>query len=203
MAGEILGVLCSGRGTNLQSIIDAVASGQIKAPIGVVITDKPGVMALERAEKAHIPAVCVDRKQYATREEFDAALLAELKKYGVTLVCLAGFMRLLTAEFIRAYEGRILNIHPALLPSFKGAHAHRDAIAYGAKVSGCTIHFVVEDMDAGPIILQAAVPVEEGDDEDSLGARVLVQEHKLYPRAIELFLAGKLTIEGRCVRIAK
>ena len=203
MAGEVLGVLCSGRGTNLQSIIDAVATGQIKAPIGVVITDKPGVMALERAEKANIPAVCVDRKQFATREEFDAALLAELKKYGVTLVCLAGFMRLLTADFIRAYEGRILNIHPALLPSFKGAHAHRDAIAYGAKVSGCTIHFVVEDMDAGPIILQAAVPVEEGDDEDSLGARVLVQEHKLYPRAIELFLAGKLTIDGRCVRISK
>ena len=203
MAGEILGVLCSGRGTNLQSIIDAVAAGQIKAPIGVVITDKPGVMALERAAKANIPAVCVDRKQYATREEFDAAILAELKKYDVTLVCLAGFMRLLTADFIRAYEGRILNIHPALLPSFKGAHAHRDVIAYGAKVSGCTIHFVVEDMDAGPIILQAAVPVEEGDDEDTLAARVLVQEHKLYPRAIELFLAGKLTIDGRCVRISK
>lgn len=203
MAGEVLGVLCSSRGTNLQSIIDAVASGQIKAPIGVVITDKPGVMALERAEKAGIPAVCIDRKQYGSREEFDGALLAELKKYGVTLVCLAGFMRLLTAGFIRAYEGRILNIHPALLPSFKGAHAHRDALAYGAKVSGCTIHFVVEDMDAGPIILQAAVPVMEGDDEDSLGARVLVEEHKLYPRAIELFLAGRLTIDGRCVRISE
>lgn len=203
MAGEVLGVLCSGRGTNLQSIIDAVASGQIKAPIGVVVTDKPGVMALERGSKAGIPAVCVDRKQYGSREEFDAALLAELKKYGVTLVCLAGFMRLLTAGFIRAYEGRILNIHPALLPSFKGAHAHRDALAYGAKVSGCTIHFLVEDMDAGPIILQAAVPVLEGDDEDSLAARVLVEEHKLYPRAIELFLAGKLTIDGRCVRISE
>lgn len=203
MAGEVLGVLCSGRGTNLQSIIDAVASGQIKAPIGVVITDKPGVMALERAEKAGIPAVCIDRKQYGSREEFDGELLGELKKYGVTLVCLAGFMRLLTAGFIRAYEGRILNIHPALLPSFKGAHAHRDALAYGAKVSGCTIHFVVEDMDAGPIILQAAVPVMEGDDEDSLGARVLVEEHKLYPRAIELFLAGRLTIDGRCVRISE
>lgn len=203
MAGEVLGVLCSGRGTNLQSIIDAVASGQIKAPIGVVVTDKPGVMALERGSKAGIPAVCVDRKQYGSREEFDAALLGELKKYGVTLVCLAGFMRLLTAGFIRAYEGRVLNIHPALLPSFKGAHAHRDALAYGAKVSGCTIHFVVEDMDAGPIILQAAVPVLEGDDEDSLAARVLVEEHKLYPRAIELFLAGKLTIDGRCVRISE
>lgn len=203
MAGEVLGVLCSGRGTNLQSIIDAVASGQIKAPIGVVITDKPGVMALERAEKAGIPAVCIDRKQYGSREEFDGALLGELKGYGVTLVCLAGFMRLLTAGFIRAYEGRILNIHPALLPSFKGAHAHRDVLAYGAKVSGCTIHFVVEDMDAGPIILQAAVPVMEGDDEDSLGARVLVEEHKLYPRAIELFLAGRLTIDGRCVRISE
>lgn len=203
MAGEVIGVLCSGRGTNLQSIIDAAASGQIKAPIGVVITDKPGVMALERAEKAGIPAVCIDRKQYGSREEFDGALLAELKKYGVTLVCLAGFMRLLTAGFIRAYEGRILNIHPALLPSFKGAHAHRDVLAYGAKVSGCTIHFVVEDMDAGPIILQAAVPVMEGDDEDSLGARVLVEEHRLYPRAIELFLAGRLTIDGRCVRISE
>lgn len=202
MAGEVIGVLCSGRGTNLQSIIDAAASGQIKAPIGVVITDKPGVMALERAEEAGIPAVCIDRKQYESREEFDGALLAELKKYGVTLVCLAGFMRLLTAGFIRAYEGRILNIHPALLPSFKGAHAHRDVLAYGAKVSGCTIHFVVEDMDAGPIILQAAVPVMEGDDEDSLGARVLVEEHRLYPRAIELFLAGRLTIDGRCVRIS-
>ncbi len=112
-------------------------------------------------------------------------------------------MRILTAGFIRAYEGRILNIHPALLPSFKGAHAHRDALAYGAKVSGCTIHFVVEDMDAGLIILQAAVPVMEGDDEDSLGARVLVEEHKLYPRAIELFLAGRLTIDGRCVRISE
>lgn len=203
MAGEVLGVLCSGRGTNLQSIIDAVASGQIKAPIGVVIADKPGVMALERAEKAGIPVVCIDRKQYGSREEFDGALLGELKKYGVTLVCLAGFMRLLTAGFIRAYEGRILNIHPALLPSFKGAHAHRDVLAYGAKVSGCTIHFVVEDMDTGPIILQAAVPVMEGDDEDSLGARVLVEEHKLYPRAIELFLAGRLTIDGRCVRISE
>lgn len=202
MAGEVIGVLCSGRGTNLQSIIDAAASGQIKAPIGVVITDKPGVMALERAEEAGIPAVCIDRKQYESREEFDGALLAELKKYGVTLVCLAGFMRLLTAGFIRAYEGRILNIHPALLPSFKGAHAHRDVLAYGAKVSGCTIHFVVEDMDAGPIILQAAVPVMEGDDEGSLGARVLVEEHRLYPRAIELFLAGRLTIDGRCVRIS-
>lgn len=203
MAGEIIGVLCSGRGTNFQSIIDAVASGQIKAPIGVVITDKPEVMALERGSKAGIPAVCIDRKQYDSREEFDGALLAELKRYGVTLVCLAGFMRLLTAGFIRAYEGRILNIHPALLPSFKGAHAHRDVLAYGAKVSGCTIHFVVEDMDAGPIILQAAVPVMEGDDEDSLGARVLVEEHKMYPRAIELFLAGRLTIDGRCVRISE
>lgn len=187
----------------MQSIIDAVASGQIKAPIGVVITDKPGVMALERAGKAGIPAVCIDRKRYGSREEFDGALLGELKKYGVTLVCLAGFMRLLTAGFIRAYEGRILNIHPALLPSFKGAHAHRDVLAYGAKVSGCTIHFLVEDMDAGPIILQAAVPVMEGDDEDSLGARVLVEEHKLYPRAIELFLAGRLAIDGRCVRISE
>ena len=201
MAKEILGVLCSGRGTNLQSILAAVESGDISAPVGVVLTDKPDAKALERAEKARIPHFCVDRKQYADKQTFEEALVEKLRAHGVTLVILAGFMRILSPYFVHAFPGRILNIHPSLLPSFGGAHAHRDVLAYGVKVSGCTIHFVDEGMDSGPIILQTAVPVLDGDDEDTLAARVLEQEHKLYPKAIALFLDGKLKIEGRKVRI--
>ncbi|MCR5030208.1 MAG: phosphoribosylglycinamide formyltransferase [Selenomonadaceae bacterium] len=203
MAKEILGVLCSGRGTNLQSILAAVESGDISAPVGVVLTDKPDAKALERAEKAGIPHFCVDRKQYADKQTFEEALVEKLRAHGVTLVILAGFMRILSPYFVHAFPGRILNIHPSLLPSFGGAHAHRDVLAYGVKVSGCTIHFVDEGMDSGPIILQTAVPVLDGDDEDTLAARVLEQEHKLYPKAIALFLDGKLKIEGRKVRILK
>ena len=198
---EILGVLCSGRGTNLQSILAAVESGQIPAPVGVVLADKPEAKALERAEKAGIPHFCVDRKQYADKQAFEEALVKKLREQGVTLVILAGFMRILSPYFVHEFPGRILNIHPSLLPSFGGAHAHRDVLAYGVKVSGCTIHFVDEGMDSGPIILQTAVPVLDSDDEDTLAARVLAEEHKLYPRAIELFLKGKLKIEGRKVRI--
>ena len=199
---EILGVLCSGRGTNLQSILAAVESGQIPAPVGVVLADVPGAKALERAEAAGIPHFCVDRKAYADRRAFEEALAEKLRAHGVTLVILAGFMRILSPYFVHQFPGRIMNIHPSLLPSFGGAHAHRDVLAYGVKVSGCTIHFVDEGMDSGPIILQAAVPVLDGDDEDSLAARVLVEEHRLYPKAIELFLAGKLRIEGRRVRVS-
>lgn len=198
---EILGVLCSGRGTNLQSILAAVESGQIPAPVGVVLADKPDAKALERAEKAGIPHFCVDRKEYKDKKTFEEALVETLRAHGVTLVILAGFMRILSPYFVHEFPGRIMNIHPSLLPSFGGAHAHRDVLAYGVKVSGCTIHFVDEGMDSGPIILQTAVPVLDGDDEDTLAARVLEQEHKLYPRAIELFLNGKLKIEGRKVRI--
>ncbi len=201
MSKEILGVLCSGRGTNLQSIMAAVDSGQIPAPVGVVLADKPDAKALERAEKAGIPHFCVDRKQYADKQAFEEALVEKLRAHGVTLVILAGFMRILSPYFVHEFPGRILNIHPSLLPSFGGAHAHRDVLAYGVKVSGCTIHFVDEGMDSGPIILQTAVPVLDDDDEDTLAARVLEQEHKLYPRAISLFLNGKLKIEGRKVRI--
>ena len=201
MGKEILGVLCSGRGTNLQSIMAAVDSGQIPAPVGVVLADKPAAKALERAEKAGIPHFCVDRKQYADKQAFEEALVEKLRAHGVTLVILAGFMRILSPYFVHEFPGRILNIHPSLLPSFGGAHAHRDVLAYGVKVSGCTIHFVDEGMDSGPIILQTAVPVLDDDDEDTLAARVLEQEHKLYPRAISLFLNGKLKIEGRKVRI--
>jgi phosphoribosylglycinamide formyltransferase-1 len=201
MAKEILGVLCSGRGTNLQSILAAVESGQIPAPVGVVLTDVPDAKALERAEKAGIPNFCVNRKTYADKRAFEEALVEKLRVHGVTLVILAGFMRILSPYFVHEFPGRILNIHPSLLPSFGGAHAHRDVLAYGVKVSGCTIHFVDEGMDSGPIILQTAVPVLDSDDEDTLAARVLEQEHKLYPRAIELFLKGKLRVEGRKVRI--
>ena len=201
MREEILGVLCSGRGTNLQSIIAAVESGQIRAKIGLVLTDKPEAKALERAEKAGIPHVCVNRKACADKQEFEENLVAELQKAGVTLVILAGFMRILSPYFVRSFKNRIMNIHPSLLPSFGGAHAHRDVLAYGVKVSGCTIHFVDEGMDSGPIILQDIVPVLDDDTEDTLAARVLVKEHILYPKAIELYINGRLEIDGRHVKL--
>ena len=194
-----LGVLCSGRGTDLQSIIDAIERGELDAKISVVLTDKPNVKALERAELAGIKNICVDRKNFSTRADFEAELLKNLD--GVDLVILAGFMRILSADFVRRYEGRLMNIHPSLLPAFPGAHAHRDVLAYGAKISGCTVHFVDEGTDSGPIILQAAVEVHEDDTEETLAARVLEQEHKIYPRAIKLFIDGQLKIEGRKVRI--
>lgn len=196
-----LGVLCSGRGSNLQSIIDAIASGQIRARIGVVIADKPGAKALERAKQAGIPAVLVDRAAYATKEAFERALAEELNRRHVRLVVLAGFMCILSPVFVHAFKNRIMNIHPSLLPAFAGAHAHRDALAYRAKVSGCTIHFVDEGMDSGPIILQEAVPVLDDDTEETLAARILCVEHRLYPRAIALYLDGKLNIRGRHVAI--
>lgn len=200
-AKQKLGVLCSGRGTDLQSIIDAIGRGEVDAEIAVVLTDKPEAFALQRAERAGIKAVCVNRKQYEDREPFEEALIAELEAAGVTLVVLAGFMRILTPVFVRHFAGRIMNIHPALLPSFPGAHAHRDVLAYGVKVSGCTVHFVDEGTDSGPIILQAAVPVLDGDTEETLGARVLEQEHVIYPQAIQLYCEGRLQVEGRQVRI--
>lgn len=200
-ARQKLGVLCSGRGTDLQSIMDAINNGEVAADIAVVLTDKSDAFALERAASAGIKAVCVNRKQFDGRESFEQALVSELQAAGVTLVVLAGFMRILTPYFVRQYAGRIMNIHPALLPSFPGAHAHQDVLAYGVKISGCTVHFVDEGTDSGPIILQAAVPVLDGDTEEALGARVLEQEHIIYPRAIQLYCEGKLEIHGRHVRI--
>ena len=201
MSNAVLGVMASGRGSDLQSIIDAIKSGQIKAKIGVVITDKPDVMALERARKAGIVAVCVNRKEYEDRVKFEEKLVEVLHEYGVTLVILAGFMRILSPYFVREFKNRIMNIHPSLLPSFGGAHAHRDVLAYGVKVSGCTVHFVDEGMDSGPIIMQKAVPVLDDDTEDTLAARVLEQEHIIYPKVIELYLAGKIHVNGRQVKI--
>ena len=189
-----LAVLCSGRGTDLQSIIDAIDSGYLEAEISIVLTDKPNVGALARAEKVGIKNLCVDRKNFSNRADFEAELLKNLN--GVDLVILAGFMRILSPEFVRHFEGRLMNIHPSLLPAFPGAHAHRDVLAYGAKISGCTVHFVDEGTDTGSIILQAAVEVFDNDTEETLAARVLEQEHKIYPRAIKLFLDGRLKIVG-------
>ena len=194
-----LAVLCSGRGTDLQSIIDAIKAGTLQAEISIVITDKPNVKALERAEIAGIKNICVDRKLFDNRADFEAELLKNLE--GIDLVVLAGFMRILSPEFVRKFTGRLMNIHPSLLPSFKGAHAHRDALEYGVKVSGCTVHFVDEGTDSGPIILQAAVEVFENDTEETLSARILEQEHIIYPKAIQLFVEGKLKIDGRRVQI--
>lgn len=202
MSKHILGILCSGRGSNMQSIMAAIESGQIKAEIGIVLTDKPEARALQVASEAGIKSVCVNRKACSTQQEFEEKLVAELKVANVTLVVLAGFMRILSPYFVEAYRHRILNIHPSLLPSFGGAHAHRDVLAYGTKVSGCTIHFVDEGMDHGPIILQDTVPVLDDDTEDTLAARVLTKEHILYPKAIELFVDGRLElIDDRHVRI--
>ena len=194
-----LAVLCSGRGTDLQSIIDAIKAGTLQAEISIVITDKPNVKALERAEIAGIKNICVDRKLFDNRADFEAELLKNLAE--IDLVVLAGFMRILSPEFVKKFTGRLMNIHPSLLPSFKGAHAHRDALEYGVKVSGCTVHFVDEGTDSGPIILQAAVEVFENDTEETLSARILEQEHIIYPKAIQLFVEGKLKIDGRRVQI--
>lgn len=202
MSKHILGILCSGRGSNMQSITAAVEKGQIKAEIGIVLTDKPEARALQVASEAGIKAVCVNRKECSSQQEFEERLAAELKAAKVTLVVLAGFMRILSPYFVDAYRHRILNIHPSLLPSFGGAHAHRDVLAYGTKVSGCTIHFVDEGMDHGPIILQDTVPVLDDDTEETLAARVLTKEHVLYPKAIELFVDGRLElVDDRHVRI--
>ena len=202
MSKHILGVLCSGRGSNLQSIMEAIDKGQIKAELGIVLTDKPEAKALERAEAAGIKAVCVNRKECSGQQDFEEKLVAELRQAGVTCVVLAGFMRILSPFFVNEFKHQILNIHPSLLPSFCGAHAHRDVLAYGTKVSGCTIHFVDEGMDHGPIILQDTVPVMDDDTEDTLAARVLVKEHVLYPKAIQLFVDGRLElVDDRHVRI--
>ena len=197
-----LGVLISGRGSNLQAILDAVASGALEARVGVVVSNKKDAGGLERARSAGVPTAVLSHKDYDSREAFDEAVLARLREHDVDVVCLAGFMRILSPVLVRAYPGRILNVHPSLLPAFVGLHAQRQAVEYGAKVSGCTVHLVDEELDHGPILLQAAVPVSEDDDEETLSARILEQEHRLYPEAIGLLLDGKVTVEGRRAVIA-
>jgi phosphoribosylglycinamide formyltransferase 1 len=197
-----LGVLVSGRGSNLQAIIDNVENGSLAAEVVVVISDQADAYALERARKHTIAAVHVSAKGYrGKRDEYDALLARELQKHNVDLVCLAGFMRIITPTLIKAYTNRILNIHPALLPAFPGLHVQKAALQHGVKFSGCTVHFVDEGMDTGPIIIQAVVPVLDSDTEDSLSARILAQEHKIYSRAIQLYAEGRLKIEERRVLV--
>lgn len=196
-----IGVLVSGRGSNLQAIIDAIQAGWLPVQIAVVVSDKPGAYALERAKSAGIPTVVIERGRHADHGAFEEAIGHALRDYQVELVALAGYMRILSGQFIGQYAQRIVNIHPALLPAFPGLHAQAQALAYGVKVAGCTVHFVDEGMDTGPIILQEAVPVQEGDTEETLSQRILAVEHKAYPKALQLLAEGRVAIEGRRVRI--
>jgi phosphoribosylglycinamide formyltransferase-1 len=198
-----IGVLASGRGTNLQAIIDAIQAGRLDARLVVVISDKPDAPALGRAQRHGAKALFIDPHDVHEREAFDRALVTALTEHQVELVCLAGFMRILTPAFLAAFPGRVMNIHPALLPSFPGLHPQRRALEHGVKLSGATVHFVDEGVDSGPIILQAAVPVRDDDTEESLSERILAEEHKIYPRAIQLFAERRLRIEGRRVIIGE
>ena len=194
-----VGVLASGRGSNLQALLEACARPEFPARIAVVISDREQAVALERARGAGVEALWVNPKDFGDRQAFDLALVDELQRHEVGLVCHAGFMRILSPAYVRAFAGRALNVHPSLLPAFPGLHAQRQALEHGVKVAGATVHFIDEGVDTGPIVLQAAVPVERGDTEETLAARILVQEHRLYPEAVELFAQGRLRIEGRRV----
>ncbi len=194
-----IAVLVSGRGSNLQAIMDSIEKGYIKnAAINVVISNKADAYALERARNHGINAVFLDPSEYG-RDEYDRAILNVLSQYDTDLLLLAGYFRILGNEIIKAYRNRIMNIHPSLLPAFKGLHAQKQAFEYGVKVAGCTVHFVDEGLDSGPIILQKCVPVLSGDTEETLTARILEQEHIIYPEAVRLFTEGKLKIEDRNV----
>lgn len=197
-------ILVSGRGSNLQAVIDNIEKGQLSAELAVVISDQQDAYALERARRHKIAGVHLSAKGYkGKRDEYDALLVKELQKYDVELVCLAGFMRIITPTLIKAFPNRIMNIHPALLPSFPGLHVQKAAIEHGVKFSGCTVHFVDEGMDTGPIIIQAVVPILDNDTEDTLSERILKQEHKIYSRAIQLYAEERLTIKGRKVFVSR
>jgi phosphoribosylglycinamide formyltransferase-1 len=190
MARLKVGVLISGRGSNLQSLLDACAEPSYPAEIALVISNIADAYGLERAKRAGVATDVISHKDFASRAAFDQAIDARLRQAGIEAVCLAGFMRLLTPEFVAGWKGRMLNIHPSLLPNFKGMHTHAQALAAGVKLHGCTVHHVTAELDAGPIIAQAAVPVLEGDDEQALAARVLKAEHQLYPLALKLLAGG-------------
>lgn len=196
-----IAVFCSGKGTNLQAIIDAKNAGRIKVNIALVVSDTPAAYALVRAKNAGIKTLVVKREDYKTRQEFENKIIEELEKKNIDLICLAGYMRMLSASFVARYKNKILNIHPALLPSFKGTSGVKDALEYGVKITGPTVHFVDEKMDHGPIILQRAVNVSDDDTEQTLAEKIHEQEHIIYPEAIRLLTEGKLKIEGRRVRI--
>lgn len=194
-----LGVMASGRGSNLQSIMDAAAAGKIKAEVAVVFSDNKDAFALERARKAGIPALHLNPRDFGLKDEYEKAVLEILNEHGVQLVCLAGYMRIVGRVILNAFPNRVINIHPALLPSFPGLHGQQQAWEYGVKFSGCTVHFVDEGMDTGPIIIQAVVPVYDDDTADTLADRILEQEHKIYPEAIGLIAEGRLKLNGRKV----
>ena len=196
-----IGVLASGRGTNLQAIIEAIEDGKIAAEIKVVMSDHPKACALKRAQQYLIDTRCIDFKEFKNREDYDKEIIKTLKEKKIDLVVLAGYMRILSPYFIRAYQNKIMNIHPALLPSFPGLHAQKQAIGNGVKISGCTVHFVDEGVDSGPIILQKAVEVSDDDTEESLTEKILKEEHQIYPQAIQLFSQGRLIIKGRKIFI--
>ena len=198
-------VLASGRGSNLQAVIDAIETGTVQAKIVAVISNKKESPALERARRHGLSALFVDPKPYAgrpdSREAYDRELLGVLRQHDVELVLLAGYMKIVTTALVEAFANRMMNIHPSLLPSFPGLDVQKKAIEWGCKLAGCTVHFVTEGVDEGPIILQAAVPILDNDTPDTLAARILVQEHKVYPRAVQLFAEGHLRVEGRHVFI--
>jgi len=196
-----IGALASGGGTNLQAIIDHCQSGKLDAEIVLVLSNNPDAGALDRARRAGITCRCIDHRRFAGREAFDAALVQSLREAEVELVVLAGFMRIITPVFVDAFPHRIMNIHPALLPAFPGLHVQRKALEYGVRFAGCTVHFVDNGTDTGPIIIQAVVPVHDDDTEETLSARILEQEHQIYPRAIQLFAERRLHVEGRRVLV--
>jgi phosphoribosylglycinamide formyltransferase-1 len=199
MAKRIV-VVASGRGSNFQAIIESLQRGMIPAACVALVTDNPEAYAIERAEAAGIPAVVIDYAAFASRELYEQALLSALRNARPDLIVLAGYMRILGQAIVREYAGRMINIHPALLPSFTGLHAQRQALLHGVKVAGCTVHFVDESLDGGPVILQRCVRVMDEDDEDTLAQRILIQEHIALPEAVRLFCEDRLTIEGRKVR---
>jgi phosphoribosylglycinamide formyltransferase 1 len=202
MARQVpLGVLISGGGTNLQSIIDAIEAKRLDAVVRVVISNKENAHGLVRAKTHGIPTEVLDHKKFSSREAYDEAIVALLRARGVELVILAGFMRLLSPVLVAAYSNRIMNIHPALLPAFPGLHGQKQAVECGVRFAGCTVHFVNEECDQGPIIIQAVVPAYPDDTEETLSARILKQEHRIYPRAIQLYSEGRLRIEGRKVLV--
>ena len=198
---RIIGVLCSGGGTNLQAMIQAVRSGRLRGHIGVVVSDRAEAQALTRAKRAGIPSVFVDPNAFPSREAFERELIRQLESRGAELVCLAGFMRMLSPIFVRRFTPKLLNIHPALLPAFPGAHALRDALAWGAKVTGVTVHVVDEQMDHGPIVLQEAMAIRAGESFEALLARVHRLEHRLYPQAMQLLLDGRVRVRGHATTI--
>lgn len=202
MARVRVGVLASGRGTDFQSLVDARDRRELDVDLAVLVCNVPGAPVLERAKRANVPAVTIDHRPFGKdRDAFEREVIKVLREHRVDLVVFAGFMRIVTATLVQAFPNRIMNIHPSLLPAFPGAHAHRDVLAAGAKVSGCTIHFVDASVDGGPFILQKAVPVLDDDTEQTLEARILEWEHRLLPLAVRLFAEGRLHVDGRRVRI--